>query len=362
MRAPVGGLFRHVADLSAAQTAAGHFVGIIADRSTGGEIAERTLAALDQSLALGVSRVPMNRHIGISDMDAVAHVSRRARTCEANVLHGHGAKGGAYARLAASSALRIYTPHGGSLHFAKSSPIGFAYLMAERFLLARTDAAIFESEFARTAYEQKVGKPRGIVRVVHNGVREIEFDPITADADAAGIVFVGELRMLKGVDVLLRALATLRETRPALRAVIVGDGPDRAGFTALAGELGLSEMVDFAGPMSARDAFARGKVVVVPSRAESLPYIVLEAAAAGMPLVATNVGGIPEIFGDDAGALVLPADPAALANSIADALDGKAADRTARLRQRISEKFTTMAMSEGVLAAYIGAKQHKLSR
>src|SRR6478609_6508163 len=100
MRAPVGGLFRHVADLARGQSARGHRVGLIADRSTGGAQAEATLSTLASKLAHGVTRVPMSRHVGVSDFLAVRHVSQRARAVAADVIHGHGAKGGAYARLA----------------------------------------------------------------------------------------------------------------------------------------------------------------------------------------------------------------------------------------------------------------------
>src|ERR1700754_878806 len=135
MRAPVGGLFRHVADLTRGQAARGHRVGLIADSSTGGAHAEATLAALSSELALGVTRVPMSRQLGTSDAAAVVHVTRRAAKVAAHVIHGHGAKGGAYARLArlpalpgdgASSprAIRAYTPHGGSLHYRWGTPAG----------------------------------------------------------------------------------------------------------------------------------------------------------------------------------------------------------------------------------------------
>ena len=92
--------------------------------------------------------------------------------------------------------------------------------------------------------------------------------------------------------------------------------------------------------MPARQAFALGRVLVVPSRAESLPYVVLEAAAAGMPLIATRVGGIPEIFGPHAGRLVPPDDAAALAAAIAQALDGpdETAAAAAALARRASRR------------------------
>jgi len=116
------------------------------------------------------------------------------------------------------------------------------------------------------------------------------------------------------------------------------------------------------GAMPARAAFARGQVLVVPSRAESLPYIVLEAAAAGLPLIATHVGGIPEIFGPDAVDLVAPGDPAALARAIDAALDDPQRLRAGalRLQQRVRAAFSVEAMADAILAAYheIRARRH----
>jgi glycosyltransferase involved in cell wall biosynthesis len=294
MRSPVGGLFRHVVDLTYGQVARGHRVGLIADASTGGARAEAILAELAPALALGVTRVAMSRQIGPSDMAATAHVSRRAAAVAADVVHGHGAKGGAYARLArAPKAIRVYTPHGGSLHYRWATATGFIYLALERALMARTDLFLFESAFGRDAFAAKIGKPRALTRVVHNGVAAAEFEPALATGDAVDIVFIGELRSLKGVDVLIEAIAALARDGRVVTANIVGEGPDRAAFEADVAARNLRPSVRFLGAMPARAAFALGRLLVVPSRAESLPYIVLEGAAAGVPIVATRVGGNP---------------------------------------------------------------------
>ncbi len=110
----------------------------------------------------------------------------------------------------------------------------------------------------------------------------------------------------------------------------------------------------FVGAMPARAAFTLGHLLVVPSRAESLPYIVLEAAAAGLPMVATRVGGIPEIFGADTGDLIPPANAAALAHAIQFSLRHPAeqCEAARRLRDRVREGFSTDAMTDAVLAAY----------
>jgi glycosyltransferase involved in cell wall biosynthesis len=294
----------------------------------------------------------MSRDVGVSDLIAQRHVARRARETGADVLHGHGAKGGAYARLC-NGAIRVYTPHGGSLHYSRSSPVGLLYLTLEQVLMRRTELFLFESRYGCDVFTAKVGAPPGLVRVVHNGVTAGEFAEINPQAEAVDVVFIGELRMLKGVDVLIDALAQLARER-RIRATIVGDGPDAGRFRAQAERLGLAGAVRFLPPMPAREAFRLGHVFVAPSRAESLPYIVLEAAAAAVPMITTNVGGIPEIFGPQATRLVAPDDASALAHAIAVALGEPARLRNEALtlRARVQAEFSAEAMADNVLAAY----------
>ena len=106
--------------------------------------------------------------------------------------------------------------------------------------------------------------------------------------------------------------------------------------------------------MPSRRAFSLGAVVIVPSRAESLPYVVLEAAAAGKTMIATCVGGIPEIYGPFADALAPPEDPIALAAAIARTLDDPAAASVLAegLRQRVAAEFSAETMVDGVLGTY----------
>ena len=359
MRAPVGGLFRHVQDLAREQARRGHAVGLVCDAATGGAMARDALAGLEKDCALGITRIAMGRFPGISDLGAIARVSRIAERSAAQILHGHGAKGGAYARLAQLTgahgpAHRFYTPHGGSLHYSPRSPAGMVFLAVERMLLKRTDGLIFESAYGRDVYASKVAEPTCPARVVHNGVRPDEFKPAAPFPHAADVLFVGEMRTLKGVSILVRAIGKLSAAGERVTAVLVGEGAEQAKLEAEAARLGLNRQIAFRPAMPARSAFSLGRLLVLPSLAESMPYVVLEAAAAGMPLIATNVGGIPEIFGPLSDALVPPGDADALAEAIRAALADPAAlaKRTRRLRARVRADFSVSGMSESILDFY----------
>ncbi len=361
LRSPLGGLFRHVMDLAHGQVARGHQVGIIADSSSGGERADALFASLRRTMPLGAHRLPMHRNPHPSDLGAQRAINRIIAATKADVVHGHGAKGGLYARLpgiigGARHRLRVYTPHGGALHYTPGTKGARAFMAAERLLERGTDLFLFECQFAARRYLDIVTRTGKPLEIVHNGVADHEFAPVIIGPEATDLIFIGELRLLKGIDTLIDAVSLLRGTlgrAPSL--TLVGSGPDEAALRSLVAERGLLGDVIFAGALPARSAFACGRVMIVPSRMESFPYVVLEAAAAAMPLVATSVGGIPEIFGPDAPRLVAPESAQALAGAIAQ-LQGELREGDdalqSRLQSRVARLFTLDRMVGSVLSAY----------
>jgi glycosyltransferase involved in cell wall biosynthesis len=368
MRAPIGGLFRHVVDLAGAQAERGHAVGLIVDSTTGGDRAEAILRRLEPSLALGLTRIGMRREPHWSDALVACRVAAVLRRLDPDVAHGHGAKGGLYARLpklipffpsARSPMIRVYTPHGGSLHYDPDTLIHRAYLAAETALERVTDVIPFESAFAEQRFRATVGLTRAMSLVVPNGLRPDEFAPVASSENATDFLYVGEWRSCKGVDTLIEALSLARgSSGEAPRLALVGSGPDEALLRALAAQRGVSAQLTFLPPMPAREALRLGRVLIVPSRAESLPYIVLEAIAARTPIVATNVGGIPEIFGPFSDRLVPRDDPPALARAMtrAHSAEPEAQSRDCdALAARVAQNFSLAAMTESVLGGYRAA-------
>ncbi|MDE2473393.1 MAG: glycosyltransferase family 4 protein [Bradyrhizobium sp.] len=356
VRAPVGGIFRHILDVANGQADRGHHVGLIADSLTGGERGTAALAEIAPRLKLGVHRIPIHREPHPTDAVVWGRMARLIRRLKPDVLHGHGAKAGAFVRLKSASKriVRVYTPHGGSLHYPPNTMMGAFYSRLERALMNRTDLFLFESAFARDTYQRIIGTPKGLVRCVFNGVTAAEFDPIAKAQDATDVVYVGEFRHIKGADLLVDAIARLRSDRRPVTLTLAGDGEETEAIKAQIQRLGLDEIVRFIGHVKARYGFSKGSLLVVPSRGDSMPYVVIEAAAAGIPMVAANVGGIPEIFGPHTDALFAPSLASAMADAIKIALDDPAGAlmRAKALRERIFLHFSQKAMVEGVLAGY----------
>lgn len=360
-RSPVGGIFRHVRDLVEEHHAAGHEVGILCDSSTGGAHEDRLFDSIRPHLSLGLTRIPMRRAVSPSDLSALYKSYRHIKSLQPDILHGHGAKGGVLVRLIGSAlranrsrVARLYSPHGGSLHFDQRRASGLAILKIERFQERFTDALVFVCEYERRVYEDKVGTPTTRSQVILNGVKPWEFEPVLAPADAADFLYIGMLRDLKGPDVFIEAFAlTEQALGRQLSALIVGDGPDRDRYHAMITERNMASRIQMLPAMPAREAFAMARAVVVPSRAEAMPYIVIEALAAQKPVIASRVGGIPEILGDASEALAIPGDARDLARIMAAvSRDPSWPARVMPKAEDFRSTFSSTVMAQSMLDLY----------
>lgn len=359
-RSPVGGIFRHVRDLVDAHAQQGHQIGILCDSLTGGAHEDRLFEEIRPKLALGLTRIPMRRAITPGDVAALWRSWRHFKTLQPDILHAHGAKGGAYARVIGSllrvsgnRVARLYCPHGGSIHYEAGTMKGRLFFGLERFMERMTDRLIFVSRYEMDGYEAKVGKPRCPVSLVYNGLSEAEFVPVESGADAADFLYIGMMRDLKGPDVFVDAITQLRQEGLGVTAHFVGDGPDKPRYEATIAARGLADAIEVHDAMPARKAFAMARTVIVPSRAESMPYIVLEAIAAGKPVICTRVGGIPEILAGESDTLVEPGNAEALAQAMKRELQGRPAAQAALSRRAaLKARFSVAAMAQSVMEAY----------
>ncbi|MFS2149934.1 glycosyltransferase family 4 protein [Rhizobium sp. Rhizsp42] len=360
-RSPVGGIFRHVRDLVIEHSKAGHEVGILCDSSTGGEHEDALFDDIRPYLALGLTRVPIRRSIGPSDIGVLWDAYKKIKSLRPDVLHGHGAKGGVLARLAGSAlrvnrycVARLYTAHGGSLHYSRSSLLGQFVLRMERLQEYLTDALVFICEYERDTYTKRVGRPRTKTRLIYNGISERDFELVPTRSDAVHFIYVGMLRDLKGPDLFVDAFAkTERLIGRPLSALMIGDGPDRDRYREMMVERGLGKRIGMLPAMRVQQAFAMSQNLVVPSRAEAMPYIVLEGLGAGKTIIATRVGGIPEALGKNSEALVAPDNADDLARVMADAIRvPEWHEKTMPPIDQVRSVFSATVMAKDVLKLY----------
>jgi glycosyltransferase involved in cell wall biosynthesis len=352
LRPDRGGAFNHVVQLCEALSGRGHEVFVAGPH-----------AARRDEIAATVIPIEIERPIQPgSDLRAGVTLARLVRRLSPDLVHAHGSKAGVIARaarVAYPAVPVVFTPHLYAFdnYFAEPAQRR-AYRVIERALapLASRVIGVCESE-RRLAAE--IG-PAGRTRTVHNGVEPVSLDethPTVAGLRKAGpvVVCVAELRESKGAVTLIEAMAQVRVEVPEAQLAIAGDGPDRGAVEARIAQLDLDDHVALRGATRGADSVLAGADVFVnPAYAEAFPYTVIEAMSAGLPVVATDVGGTREALGTECGVLVPPRDPGALAQAIISVLTDPQAARAMGEsgRQAHAERFTTQRMVRGTMRVY----------
>jgi glycosyltransferase involved in cell wall biosynthesis len=295
-----------------------------------------------------------------ADFAGAALVWRLARG--ADVVHAHDRRAGLWIRLGPRprpGGVRVYTVHGLPEPY-HPPPAGqerpgwkarLLYRGIDARLCVRTDAVIVPSRTIAEDLIARLGYPPDRIDVIPNG---IELPPFAPDKGELIGTF-SLLEPVKGIDVFLRAAASLAERHPSWRFVTFGSGTDARRLDTLARELGLAERVQQPGFVPAERALRELRVYVLCSYSENAPLALLEAMASGVPVVASAVGGIPEIADEGVARLVPAGDWRALADSIeracTDAAGTKA--RVYAARERVEERFTAERNARAIADLYM---------
>ena len=285
---------------------------------------------------------------------AVRRYLRRRRPA---ILHTHNPtphQFGALARLGTGVPVLVHTKHGRnrSLSARRQCLEIVAGRLTDAVVAVSTDAA----DVARTLDHV----PPDRIHVIHNGVDIAEFAPRPGGSRAWRVVHVGRLSGVKDQATLLRAARIVLDHEPRFRLELVGDGEARASLEHLAAELQLGSAVTFHGfHADVRPFLADADLFVLSSRSEGIAITLLEAMAAAVPVVATDVGGNREVVVPDVTGLLVPAgDPSALAAAMSQLLGNpaRASSMGAAGRQRVGAHFdlqTTVAAYESLYLALL---------
>lgn len=366
MEATIGGTRRHLVDVASAQLRRGDQVSLLVStlRDPGFEADLRRL----EGEGADVRRIPMVRSIRPArDLRHLRQVKAALRELRPDIVHTHSSKGGVLGRRASLSTgigARVHTPH--TFAFLFGALFGRAkravFRSVERSLASSTQRII-----AVSVSEAQTIKGAGIVdasrvRTVPNGIDPARVEgAVPADLEALGLdpelpvaAVVGLLYSAKGQDLALEALAT--EGLEGLQLLFVGPG-DQGPLTELAERLGVARRVAFTG---ARDdvpsILAAADFLLLPSRWEGMPYVVLEAMAASRAVVATPVDGARDLIEDGVnGYLAASISVAALSGAMRRAVlagRGRRESLGQAGRALLDERFSVAAMVEQLDGVY----------
>ena len=353
-----GGAQRNTLLCAQYQHQIGHQVWLASGLETGSE------GSLWEELAASpfeVVRIPsMVRELSPQqDLRALWQLVSSLRRHRPQVLHTHTSKAGLLGRLAGlicGVPVVVHTPHGHVFHsyFSKSKELLFKLL--ERICFGWCDAGVMlSSGCLRDHLAEKVGLPQNLY-VIPSGVPLERFFQAPNRPEGAPVVgYVGRLADIKGPLDLVEAFALVKETRPQARLLMVGDGPQRAEVEQRISRLQLQDSVTITGWQEDTLPFlAQMRLLAVPSHNEGMGRVVVEAMAAGLPVVASRVGGLPDLItpGQN-GWLARPKDPRDLCDHIARLLDdpSQAEAMGQRGRERAHD-FSDQVMFERLEALY----------
>ena len=335
----IGGVGTVVLHLSTAQRAAGHDARVALFLGASGH---PVAAALEEA---GITVYPL-----VAPPRAYLRQRRLLAACcrdvRPDVVHTHGYHADV---LGAQVVRALGIPTTTTLHgFTGGDRKNRLYEVLQRWAARRSGAAVAVSRPLADLLARS-GVPRSRLHVVPNAIAPASSPLDRAAARAAlgvpgdgfRIGWVGRLSAEKGPDLMLRALSALGE--PAVMLSVLGDGPDITSLRTLAARLGVASQVRFHGPVPGASRLLRAfDAVVLSSRTEGTPMVMLEAMAAAVPVVATAVGGVPDLAGGTA-SLVPPEDPDALAAALRALVDAPA--RRARLGEsgarRVAADYAT---------------------
>ena len=356
------GVGRHFFDLAEGLAALGvEVVGVYSPR--------RLDTACRERLASGrlppMHAFPMRRAVHPGDAVDLWRLVRLIRKLGPfDLLHGHSSKGGALGRLAARrlGIPSVYTPNA----FVTLDPTlsrwkRAVYGRVER-RLARYGSAIIAVSREEVEHAQALGIEPGKIHLVANGIAPPPFPPrdevrarLGISAEELVVGFVGRFSSQKAPEVMVDAFAMVLNERPNARLVMVGSGPLEAEVRLRIDQKGLSSKVRLLGDVVATAVMPAFDVFCLSSRYEGMPYVFVEALAAGLPIVSTQVGGATMCIEPEQNGLIVPPDKAdALAAGIASILDD--AERRRRFGSAsagIAARFTAERMVEETLDVYL---------
>lgn len=348
----MGGASMHLLDLVEGIKALGHEVlilvgggGVFLDLAKQRNLQVRSLRHLVRDISL------------VKDVQALKEISKAISDFKPDIVHSHSSKAGVLGRVAAriNGVPGVFTAHGWAFTDGVSARKKRFYKLVERLLARITDRIITVSNYDRElALRYRVGHPSLLV-TIHNGVRDVSVvKPMRQIGENFKFIMVARFDEPKDHLLLLRALGSIRDKSWIVE--FVGDGPELENCRQLALRLDLAERVVFSGFCDdVQHRIATSQVLVLASKWEGLPLTIIEAMRGGLPVVASNVGGIPELVIDGiTGLLAERGSESAMASCLKAVIENprRRAQMGASARLRYEQHFSFERMQNQTMAVY----------
>jgi glycosyltransferase involved in cell wall biosynthesis len=280
---------------------------------------KQELIEIEKFFTVGTLPLQIRKNLSLLDVINLWKLKTYIKRKGVDIVHGHGAKGGAYARLLKKlcGIKTVYTPHGGTVHKMFAAIPDKVYSEIEKRLYHLTDYFVFESDYTASQYHSKVGDCSRRWIVNYGGIAPLDTDDIASRSQSLGysagsnnilqIGVFGMLRFQKGQIYAIKAVSELASRGIIVHLHIVGEGPDRDLLRAEVNKLGIGGQVFFVGEVSDVEPYIYSMdLILIPSLFESFGYVALEALSMNKFVIASDVGGLKEIILPGKSGLLVP--------------------------------------------------------
>ena len=311
LRAPAGGIRKHVLDI----------IDNLSNKDikqifiTNMNDSDVDLSYLKNNSNVEIYHVAILESPGVQDLRNLIEIFKILKNKKVDILHGHGAKGGLYARLLSGplGAKCIYTPHGGSLHRVHGTLKNIIYDFIERALLPLTDIFLFESNYSADVFSKNITDPKSKKVVNYNGVDipDKYSNHLYQKGECIRFASFGLLRYLKGHDIFIETCRLLKEKGISFTYTIYGNGEFASELLNLIQKNELVnevKILDYSGDVCSE--MQKYDFVVHPSRFESFGYVPVEAMSVKVPVIVSHEGGLKEVVDEFSGYIAYENSPA----------------------------------------------------
>lgn len=328
-----------------------------------------------KSMVCGEVPLMVHKRPHYTDFKNIYYICRYVRNNNVNVIHGHGAKGGLYARVVGllSQVGCLYTPHGGVIHKVFSWPERLLYRLLELAMIPLTSSFVFESNYTKESFRELTFGVKHQYKVVLNGVGLQRFDPVARETDLQPsseiskschatnnqkiyhLGVFGMIKMEKGQPLAVEAMKAIVEKGMNVHLHLFGDGPLKASLDEWVTDNSIEEFVTFWGDVAdVASHMSMMDIIVIPSLFESFGYVAVEALLMERVIVAAKVGGLEEVLNNDQAVFFESGNSNALVGAIEKAIV-EYDDRKRQCpenRQIAIDRFSATRMTDELLSLY----------